>query len=69
MLELAHRPEASERDRPLPDGVCAFLIESERRVLAHCRSLLDRDGLSGEERRRLTRLASEAETELQRLVA
>lgn len=70
MFELAHRPQVSARpDRPLPDAVRAFLIESERRIVAHCRSLLERNGLSGEQRRRLTRLASEAEAGLQRLMA
>jgi hypothetical protein len=69
MLE-SHRPQVSERpDRPLPNAVRAFLIESERRIAEHCRSLLERNGLSGEERRRLTRLASKAEVGLQRLMA
>ena len=70
MFELAHRPQVSARpDRPPPDAVRAFLIESERRIVVHCRSLLERNGLSAEERRRLTRLASEAEAGLQRLMA
>ena len=69
MLELVHRPQVSERHRHLPDGVCAFLIESERRVIVHCQNLLKRDGLSGEEHDRLARLAREAEAELQRLAA
>ena len=69
MLELAHRPQVFERDRHLPDGVRAFLIESERRLIVHCQSLLKGDCLSGDERSRLTRLASEAEAELQRLAA
>ena len=69
MLELAHRPQLSERERHLPDGVRAFLIESERRVIVHCQNLLKRDGLSGDERDRLARLAREAEAGLQRLVA
>jgi hypothetical protein len=43
--------------------------DSERRVIVHCRSLLERDGLSGEKRRRLTCLATEAEEQLQRLAA
>jgi hypothetical protein len=68
-LELVHRPHVSGRDRQLPDGVRAFLIESERRVIVHCQNLLKRDGLSGNERDRLARLASEAEAELQRLAA
>ena len=69
MFELAHRPTASERDCPFPDGVRVFLIESERRVVAHCWRLLAQDAIPGAERRRLTRLASDAEAELQRLGA
>ena len=69
MLELAHRPQVSARDRHLPDGVRAFLIERERRIIVHCQSLLDRNGLSDEERQRLMHLAREAEGELQRLAA
>ena len=57
------------RDRHLQDGVRAFLIESERRIIVHCQSLLDRHGLSGEERQRLMHLAREAEAELQQLAA
>jgi hypothetical protein len=49
--------------------VRAFLMASERRIIVHCQSLLERHGLSGEERQRLVRLAREAEEELQRLVA
>jgi hypothetical protein len=67
MLELVHRPQVAENDRHLPDGVRAFLMASERRIIVHCQSLLERHGLSGEERQRLMRLAREAEEELQRL--
>jgi hypothetical protein len=67
MFELAHRPQASDRDRSLPDGVRMFLIECERRVVAHCRSLLERDSLSGAEGGRLMRLVSDAEAELRHL--
>jgi hypothetical protein len=70
MLELANRlPPSERRDRPLPDSVRAFLVESERRVLLHCRKLLAQENLSGDERRKLVRLAGEAEEELQRLAA
>jgi hypothetical protein len=72
MFELATPIDPRSPDRPaprLPDSVRTFLIESERRVIVHCRSLLGRDGLSDADRRRLTRLASEAEAELQRLAA
>jgi hypothetical protein len=49
--------------------VRAFLIESERRVLSHCEKLLKQNDLSSDERRRLLRLAGEAQEELERLAA
>jgi hypothetical protein len=52
---------------PNPDEVRRFLIESERRVIAHCYKLLEREGLSFTERGRLNRLLSRAEAELQSL--
>jgi hypothetical protein len=52
---------------PNPDEVRRFLIESERRVIAHCRRLLAQQGLSFTERRRLSRLVGAAETELESL--
>ncbi|HTO65120.1 MAG TPA: hypothetical protein VMM15_28160 [Bradyrhizobium sp.] len=52
---------------PNPDEVRRFLIESERRVMEHCRRLLEQQGLSFTERRRLSRLVGAAEDELQRL--
>ena len=52
---------------PNPDEVRRFLIESERRVIAHCRKLLDQQGLSFTERRRLTGVLGAAETELEML--
>ena len=52
---------------PNPDEVRRFLIESERRVIAHCRKLLDQQGLSFTERRRLSRVLGMAETELEML--
>lgn len=36
MSKLATRPPASQGGWPLPETVRAFLLESERRVLAHC---------------------------------
>jgi hypothetical protein len=70
MFELSRRPQAYEdHDRSFPGSVRAFLIESERRVIMHCRSLLEQDGLSADERSRLMRLASRAEAELQALAA
>ena len=44
-------------------------IESERRVLSHCEKLLKQNDLSSDERRRLLRLAGEAQEELERLAA
>jgi hypothetical protein len=52
---------------PNPDEVRRFLIESERRVIAHCRQLLEQQGLSFTERRRLSRVLGMAETELELL--
>jgi len=49
MLELVDRPQVAESDRHLPDGVRAFLMASERRIIVHCQSLLKLHGLSGEE--------------------
>jgi len=69
MLQLADRPSAFEGDRPLPDMVRAFLIESEGRVLLHCHKLPSQENLPAEERDSLMRLASRAEQELRRLAA
>jgi hypothetical protein len=52
---------------PNPDELRRFLVESESRVIAHCRRMLARPGLSFTERRRLTGLISAAETALQSL--
>jgi hypothetical protein len=52
---------------PNPDEIRRFLIESQHRVIAHCRKLLDQQGLSFTERRRLSRLVGQAEDELQLL--
>ena len=52
---------------PNPDEVRRFLIESQRRVISHCRKLLDQQGLSFTERGRLGRLVGAAEDELLRL--
>ena len=66
MLEPAAWPPAARGERPLPETVRAFLVESERRVLLHCQKLLAQD-LPGDERQRLLRLADAAEREVQRL--
>jgi hypothetical protein len=52
---------------PTTEQVRRFLIESERRVVLHCRKLLGAKSLSFEHRRRLTQVLGAAETELQRL--
>jgi hypothetical protein len=67
MSNAAIRPPAPRGERPLPESVRAFLLESERRVLSHCRKLLTQDNLPPDERQRLLRLATEAEDEIQRL--
>jgi hypothetical protein len=46
-----------------------FPIESERRVIVHCRKLLDDQNLPTEDHRRLTRLLGEAEARLQDLAS
>jgi hypothetical protein len=51
------------------DQVRRFLIESERRVIVHCRKLLDDQNLPTEVHRRLTRLRGEAEARLQDLAS
>ncbi|WP_249151078.1 PAS domain S-box protein [Bradyrhizobium japonicum] len=57
----------------LPSRHCAaphsFLIANERRVILHCKKLRDDPSPSTEERRRLMRLVSEAETWLEGLAA
>ena len=67
MWKPATWPPASQGERPLPESVRAFLIESERRVLLHCQKLLARDNLPDNERQRLLRLTAAAREELQRL--
>jgi hypothetical protein len=57
---------------PVPaadDHIRSFLIESERRVILHCRTLLDDQALPIEERGRVMRLLGEAEERLQGIVA
>jgi len=67
MFQTPTWPPASRGERPLPQTVRAFLMESERRVLLHCQKLLARENLPDDERQRLTRLAVTAEQEIQRL--
>jgi len=62
-------PPASRGERPLPESVRAFLMESERRILLHCQRLLVQDNLPSDERQRLLRLAAAAEEEIQRLAS
>ena len=50
---------------PNPDEVRRFLIESQRRVIAHCRKLLQAQALTFTERGRLSRVLGAAETELE----
>ncbi|MGY2903396.1 hypothetical protein [Bradyrhizobium sp. URHC0002] len=67
MRKPATWPPASQGERPLPETVRAFLIESERRVLLHCERLLAQDNLADGERQRLLRLSTAAQEEVQRL--
>ncbi|WKA26086.1 hypothetical protein [Bradyrhizobium roseum] len=67
MFKPSTWPLASRGERPLPQTVRAFLMESERRVLLHCQTLLARGNLPDDERQRLTRLAVAAEQEMLRL--
>jgi hypothetical protein len=52
-----------------PRSVRSFLVESQRRVVEHCRRLLKAQDLAAEHRQRLTRLVELAEAELHRLHA
>lgn len=67
MFQTPTWPPASRGERPLPQTVRAFLMESERRVFLHCQQLLARENLPDDERQRLMRLAVAAEQEMQRL--
>jgi hypothetical protein len=51
----------------LPRGG-TFLVESQRRVIGHCRRRLKAQDLAPEHRQRLTRLVGLSEAELQRLL-
>lgn len=56
---------------PVPaadDHARSFLIESERGVILHCRTLLDDQAVPIQERGRLLRLLGEAEERLRGLV-
>jgi hypothetical protein len=46
------------------NATSSFLIRSQKRVLDHCRDLLAAGNLDAEERRRLERLAQEAQAAL-----
>lgn len=72
MLELAtplRPPPPAQGDRPLPETVRRFLIESERRVISHCQKLLAAGGLPDEQRRRIERLLEQAAQGLRGLAA
>ncbi len=51
MLKPAAWPPAFRGERPLPESVRAFLVESEGRVLLHCEKLLTQGNLPGDERK------------------
>lgn len=73
MLELraATRPmSASPRSkRVVENPVQNFLVESERRVILHCKNLLRDPDVPIEDQRRLERLLAEAEARLQELAS
>jgi hypothetical protein len=73
MLELqtgTRSPPKSEWIAPSAgDQVRRFQIVSERRVIVHCKKLLDDQNLPTEDIRRLTRLLGEAEARLQDLAS
>jgi hypothetical protein len=52
-----------------PSSVQSFLVESQRRVIEHCRRLLKAQDLVAEHHQRLIDLVDMAEAELQRLQA
>jgi hypothetical protein len=56
-------PETDGFER-LEPGVRSFLLESQRRVIEHCRRLLAAEDLAAEHRHRLTRLAGNVEADL-----
>jgi hypothetical protein len=77
-LWFAHVGMANRNEAAAPSGwfapsagdqVRRFLIESERRVIVHCRKLLDDQNLPTEDHRRLTRLLGQAEARLQALAS
>lgn len=67
MFNPATQPPAPRGARPFPETVRVFLVESERRVLMHCRRMLAREKLPTDERQRLVSLAIGAEQEISRL--
>ena len=67
MFNRATQPPAPRGARPLPETVRVFLMESERRVLMHCRRMLAREKLPTDERQRLVSRAMGAEQEIERL--
>ena len=69
-LAPIRRPSQSEWfATPGRSETCRFLIESERRVIVHCRKLLDDQNLPTEDHRRLTPMLGQAEARLQDLAS
>ena len=66
MQNTANWPPASRGERPLPETLRYFLLQSEQRVLWHCQKLLVHD-LPADERQRRLRLTRGAEKEVARL--
>jgi hypothetical protein len=68
LLTSDRLPPATPVFEQLP-SVESFLVESQRRVIEHCRRLLKYQDLAAEHRQRLTRLVELTEAELPRLHA
>jgi len=69
MLKLQTRAAPSSLTPPSADQTRRFLIESERRVILHCRRLLGYQDVPAEDLRRLIRIVGEAEARLQGLAS
>ncbi|WP_407159796.1 hypothetical protein [Bradyrhizobium sp. STM 3557] len=70
---LNWQPDTRPRDRARATTVLAgnvnhFLIESEQRVIAHCRAMLRRNDLEADEQQRLAKVLDDADLRLRRLL-
>jgi hypothetical protein len=58
-------PAGLRQTQPLPDALRGFLIESNRRVVAHCETLLAAGDLADDQRHRLAVVLASATDQLQ----